>query len=265
MSNTTSNQRMPVLFIGHGSPMNAIAENAYTKKLSELGRTLPLPKAILVISAHWVTQGTWFTGMDQPKTIHDFYGFPKALFDVQYPAPGSADLAKEAKSLVTTANIDTNEWGLDHGTWAVLKHMYPDAKIPVIQMSLDHHASPEEHLKRGEALRKLRDEGVLILGSGNIVHNLRQINWDEKAAPHPWALEFDTWTKEKLQSRDIKSLLKGADASTAARLSIPTPEHYLPLHYILGASDVKDELQFEFEEMQNASISMRSLSFGRVS
>ncbi len=264
MSSQTQSARMPLLFIGHGSPMNALADNGYTQMLANLGRDLPRPKAILVVSAHWVTKGTWFTGMKQPKTIHDFYGFPQALFDVQYPAPGAPVIADEARGLITGANIDAQEWGLDHGTWAVLKHMYPEAKIPVFQMSLDHMASPEEHFKRGEALRKLRDQGVLILGSGNLVHNLRTIAWDPSAPTHAWALEFDQWTKEKLESRDVKSLLLGANASEAARLSIPTPEHYLPLLTILGAADSKDDLKFEFEEMQNASISMRSLSLGRA-
>lgn len=254
--------RMPVLFIGHGSPMNAIADNSYTRMLTDLGRRLPKPKAILVISAHWVTQGTWITGMDRPKTIHDFYGFPQGLFDVQYPAPGDPNLALETQQLVVPSQIDTQDWGLDHGTWAVLKHLYPEAKIPVLQMSLDHHATPAQHFARGEQLRKLREGGVLILGSGNLVHNLRQMSWNEKAESHSWALEFDQWTKEKLLARDIPNLLKGAEASAAAKLSIPTDEHYLPLHYILGAADSKDELRFEFEEMQNASISMRSLSFG---
>lgn len=262
---TTSSQRMPVLFIGHGSPMNAVSENSYTEMLSELGGKLPTPKSIVVISAHWMTEGTAITHMSRPKTIHDFYGFPKALFDVQYPAPGSPETAEKVQSLLTTSPklyLDDNQWGLDHGTWAVLKHMYPNANIPVMQLSLNHRATPEQHFKIGQELSALRDQGVLILGSGNIVHNLRMINWDETAPAHSWALEFDAWTKSALERRDFKSLLNHALDSQVGKLSIPTPEHYLPMHYILGAANSKDELKFEYEEMQNGSLSMRSFSFG---
>lgn len=261
-SNST---RMPVLFIGHGSPMNALADNTYTRMLKNLGQRLPIPKAILVISAHRMTEGTAITHMNQPKTIHDFYGFPKALFDVQYPSPGSPRIAEDVKRLVTSTSeviLDDSAWGLDHGTWAVLKHMYPEAQIPVMQLSLNHRATPDDHFRIGQELKALREQGVLILGSGNLVHNLRTIAWGENAPAHEWALEFDAWTKSALERRDFKSLLNQATATQAGKLSIPTPEHYLPMHYILGASDAKDELRFEFEEMQNASISMRSFSLG---
>ena len=257
-------KRMPVLFIGHGSPMNAIVENAYTHFLSDLGSRWTRPKAILVISAHWMTRGTWVTSMKNPKTIHDFYGFPKALFDVQYPAPGSPSVAESVRSLVTEPRIlsDDSEWGLDHGTWAVLKHMYPEAEIPVLQLSLSMQDPPSYHLKLGEQLRKLREQGILILGSGNIVHNLRQIQWQEKAKPHDWALECDHDIKKRLEARDFEGIMKAAAETAAGRLSVPTPDHYWPLHYILGASDSKDEMKFEYEEIQNASISMLSVSFG---
>lgn len=256
---------MPVLFIGHGSPMNAIADNAYTRTLNALGASLEIPKVILVISAHWMTRGTFVTRMKMPKTIHDFGGFPQALFDVQYPAPGSPETADLIRSLVREPPIsaDETEWGLDHGTWSVLRHMYPRANIPVLQMSLSISDPPEYHMRLAEQLKSLREKGVLILGSGNIVHNLRQIKWDENAKPHDWALEFDEWMKVQLEKRDYKKIMAEAFASNAGRLSSPTPDHFLPIYYALGASDSSDNLKFEYEQMQNASLSMRSLSLGR--
>ena len=256
--------RMPVLFIGHGSPMNAIADNSFTKTLNNLGNNLPLPKAIVCVSAHWMTKGTWATSMDNPKTIHDFYGFPKDLFDVQYRAKGSPETAELIQSTVQDPKVrlDAYEWGLDHGTWSVLKHIYPQANIPVVQLSLSIDDPPEYHFKVGEQLRALREQGVLIVGSGNIVHNLRRINWDENAKPFDWALESDEWIKKKIEERDFKALVNDAIKTEAGKLSIPTWDHYYPLLYILGASDSKDKLKFEYEGFQNASISMRALSFG---
>lgn len=255
--------KMPLLFIGHGSPMNAIAENSFTKTLNDLGKNLPAPKAILCVSAHWMTQGTWATSMSDPKTIHDFYGFPKQLFDVQYKAKGSPDTASLIQSTLIDPKVrlDAHEWGLDHGTWSVLKHMYPNADIPVLQMSLSIQDPPEYHFKVGEQLKFLRDQGVLIVGSGNMVHNLRRIDWKEDAKPFDWAIEADEWMKKKIESRDFKSLIYNAIDSEAGKLSIPTWDHYYPLLYILGASDKKDQLKFEYEGFQNASISMRALSF----
>jgi 4,5-DOPA dioxygenase extradiol len=262
--NESQKQRMPVVFIGHGSPMNALAQNSYAKMLHNLGQRIPKPKAILVVSAHWVSRGTWVTHMAQPKTIHDFYGFPEELFAVQYPAPGSPQTAELIKSMFKqpAIKLDESEWGLDHGTWAVLKHMYPNADVPVLQMSLASEATPDEHFKIGQELSSLREKGVLILASGNIVHNLRQISWQEDARAHDWAVEFDQTIKSLLEKRDFKAILNQAPFTAAGKLSVPTAEHYLPLHYILGASDAKDELRFEFEQMQNASISMRCVSFG---
>lgn len=258
-----SGQRQPVIFIGHGSPMNALADNSFTRTLQRLGTTLPRPEAILVVSAHWMTRGTWVTAMAQPKTIHDFYGFPKALFDVQYPAPGSPEFAELVKQTAQApVQEDPQEWGLDHGTWSVLRHMYPQADIPVLQLSLNMSEGPDFHLRLGEELRPLRNKGVLILGSGNLVHNLRKIRWEEQAPAFEWASEFDQWIKARLEKRDAKSILHGFADTEAGRLSVPTQDHYLPLHYILGASDHQDELRFEYEEIQNGSISMRSLSFG---
>ncbi len=257
-------ERMPVLFIGHGSPMNAIEINNYTKTLNALGKNLPKPKAILMVSAHWMTEGTYITEMQNPKTIHDFYGFPQKLFDVQYPAPGSPEIAKLVQETVLVPKVhgDKEMWGLDHGTWSVLRHMYPDADIPVMQLSIYMAQPPEYHVKLGQQLSKLRDQGVLILGSGNLVHNLRQIKWEPNAQPFDWAVEFDQWLKEKLMDRDFKAVQNDFHKTKAGQLSVPTLDHYFPLHYILGAAESSDELKFEYEEMQNGSISMRSFRLG---
>lgn len=256
--------RMPVLFLGHGSPMNAIADNKFTKALGVLGSKITNPQAILCVSAHWETQGTWVTGMNNPKTIHDFYGFPQALFDVQYPAPGSYEIANLVQANIADPKIqlDEHEWGLDHGTWSVLRHMYPNADVPVLQLSIDMDRPAEYHFKLGQELAKLRDKGVLIVGSGNIVHNLRTISWDTNARPLEWAIEFDDWVKEKIIKRDFSPLQSEVLKSQSGKLSIPTPEHYYPLLYTLGATDSSDEMRFEYEGIENASISMRCISFG---
>ncbi len=260
-----SENLMPVLFIGHGSPLNAIEDNAFTKMLRQLATKIQKPKAILMVSAHWMTEGTWVLGMDKPKTIHDFYGFPQSLFDVQYPALGSKETARLVQSVVThpKINIDTEMWGLDHGTWSVLRHMYPKADIPVVQLSLYMARPPEYHFQVGEQLLKLRDQGVLIIGSGNLVHNLQKIDWNTYAKPHDWAIETDTWFKDKLEARDFSALTNDFHKTDAGKLSIPTMDHLLPVYYILGASDSKDELRFEFEEIHNAAISMRTFGFWR--
>ncbi len=264
LQETSSTDRMPILFVGHGSPMNAIDNNSFTKTLNKLGDRLPTPNAILVVSAHWMTQGTWVTQMDNPKTIHDFYGFPKALFDIQYPAPGSREVAELVKSTVNTTKIsgDENEWGLDHGTWAVLRHIYPKANIPVLQLSLDMTQGADYHFRLGQQLRKLRDKGVLILASGNLVHNLRAIRWEANAKSYDWAMECDEWMKSQLLQRNYEALVNDFHKTEAGRLSIPSLDHYFPLHYILGASISEEPMNFEYEEIQNGSISMRSLSFG---
>lgn len=259
-----SSARMPVLFLGHGSPMNAIADNEFTRTLGALGKRIPKPTAILCVSAHWMSEGTWVTGMEKPKTIHDFYGFPQSLFDVQYPAPGSPEMAKMIHEEIRDPriNIDNEMWGLDHGTWAVLRHMYPEANIPVMQLSIYMEQPPEYHVKVGEELRKLREKGVLIVSSGNIVHNLRRIVWEPNAKPFEWATEFDLWVKDKLEKRDFKAIQNDVLKSEAGKLSVPTPDHWYPLLYTIGASDKNDDMKFEYEEMQNGSISMRCVSFG---
>lgn len=259
-------RRMPVLFIGHGSPMNAIADNNFTKTLNNLGKKLPRPEAILCVSAHWMTEGSWITHMKNPKTIHDFYGFPEALFNVQYPAPGAPDISSSIKGWISDPKIhlDNEMWGLDHGTWSVLRHLYPKADIPVMQLSLYMEQPPEYHYKLARELAKLRDKGILVIGSGNIVHNLRTIRWEENARPFEWAIEFDQWVKNKLNTRDFKSLYEDYHKTEAGRLSVPTPDHYFPFLYTLGAADRDEEMRTEYEEIQNGSISMRSVSFGMV-
>lgn len=263
MSHLGPTSRMPLLFIGHGSPMNALADNHFTRMLGKLGRELPRPRAILMISAHWMTEGSWILGMDQPRTIHDFYGFPDALSGIQYSASGSPETAKLVGSILPAAKIDCSNWGFDHGTWSVLKHLYPKANIPTIQLSIDVNKNPDSHFDLGQQLTALRDQGVLIIGSGNIVHNLRHLSWDEDAKPFDWALEFDAWVKTKLETRDFTALNKDFHKRLDGRMSIPTLDHYLPLQYILGASLEDDDLTFAFDEIQNGSIAMRTLAFGR--
>lgn len=252
---------MPVLFIGHGSPLNAIAENSYTRFLNKLGEDLPRPKAVLCVSAHWMTEGSWVTHMPRPKTIHDFYGFPQELFDVQYPAPGSPELA-ERISRLSNIHLDNEQWGFDHGSWSVLRHLYPRADVPLMQLSLHLEEPPLYHYELGKKLKQLRAHGILIVGSGNLVHNLRKINWTEKSDPYTWAVEFDQWTKEKLIARDDQALVKNFSETEAGRLSVPTIEHYLPLLYVLGAAGEEEPLQFLFEEIHHSSIAMRSFQIG---
>ncbi len=256
-------KKAPVIFIGHGSPMNAITHNDFTKSLERLNKLYPNPKAILCISAHWETEGSWVTAMSKPKTIHDFYGFPQALFDVQYPAPGSPEVADLILKTIPNPKISKDEetWGLDHGTWSVLRHMFAEAKVPVLQLSLNKQAPAEYHFKLGQQLNQLREQGILIVGSGNIVHNLRVIKWEPNPQPYDWAIEFDQWSKEKIMSRDFKSLVNDFRQLQAGQLSVPTNEHYYPLLYTLGASDENDNLIFEYEGIQNGSISMRTMSW----
>jgi 4,5-DOPA dioxygenase extradiol len=256
--------RAPVLFVGHGSPMNAITENDYTASLHALRRALPQPRAVLVISAHWMTEGTWITHMARPRTIHDFFGFPPALSAVQYPAPGSPEVAELVRRCVEdpAIQLDDELWGLDHGSWSVLRHLFPEARVPTLQLSLNIAQPASYHLALGRALRPLRDEGILILASGNLVHNLRRIRWEENAVPFDWAREFDDWCRQKLLARDDRALAEDYLKSEAGRLSVPTSDHYLPLLYALGAADERETVQFPFEGIQNGSISMRSVRFG---
>ena len=253
-----SDQKMPVVFVGHGNPMNAIEDNEFSRGWTQVGRALPKPNAILCVSAHWETSGTQVTGMDQPKTIHDFGGFPRELYECEYPAPGSPGLARLTQETVQKARVllDQN-WGLDHGTWSVLTRMFPSADIPVVQLSLDRTQAPEFHYMLGRELRPLRNKGVLIVGSGNIVHNLGTVVFEEGA--YDWAIEFDETTKKLVESGDHDSIARYEKLGKAARLSIPTNEHYLPLLYILALQDKQDQVRFFNDRVTYGSLSMRSV------
>jgi 4,5-DOPA dioxygenase extradiol len=252
---------MPVLFIGHGSPMNAIEDTEFSRAWAEVARSLPKPKAVLCISAHWQTDGTRVTAMEQPKTIHDFYGFPPALFEKRYPAPGSPDLARMTQAMLREAHVELDsEWGLDHGTWAVLCQMYPKADVPVVQLSLDETKQPAFHYELGRALRGLRKKGVLIIGSGNIVHNLREVVWEDTA--YDWALEFDARIMDLILSGDHKAIVDYPKVGRSASLAVPTAEHYLPLLYILGTQDESDGVAFFADRVTLGSMSMRSVRIG---
>jgi 4,5-DOPA dioxygenase extradiol len=258
-----SNQRMPVFFIGHGSPMNAIEDNEFSRAWQSAAEAIPKPKAIVSISAHWETRGVALTAMEKPRTIHDFYGFPQELFDVEYPAPGATKWIEQIQSLVKDTEIQPDfNWGLDHGTWSVLKRMYPKADVPVIQLSLDETADPEAHYALGRQLQPLRDKGILIIGSGNIVHNLRTILWN--GAPFDWAIEFDELAAKAIQSGDHQKLIHYDQLGSAAARSINTAEHYLPLLYILGLQAKGEPVSFFNEKIFAGSLSMRCLRFGEV-
>lgn len=260
MSGKTS--RLPVLFLGHGSPMNALADDSYTRALGALGERLGKPEAVLCVSAHWLTRGLWTTGSPKPRTIHDFGGFPEALYLEKYPAPGSPALAREVRALVGgEGGVDEGEWGLDHGAWTVLKFLYPKADVPVVQLSLDYGAPSRRHIETGSKLRALRDKGVLIVASGNIVHNLRRIDFSDDASPFDWAVEFDAWAKARLLARDLDAL-SDPHAVPSGRLAVPTSDHYDPMLVALGAGDERDALSWVREEIQNGSIAMRSFRLG---
>lgn len=259
----SSTNRLPVVFIGHGNPMNALAATPFTHALADLGVRIPRPKAILCVSAHWWTESTWITAMEQPRTIHDFDGFPQDLFDIQYPAPGSPELALSIQESIAMPRLhpDRDMWGLDHGTWSVLRHMYPQADVPVLQLSLNCRMSMDQHVELGQKLKQWRDQGVLIVGSGNIVHNLRQIAWERDAPPYPWAVDFDAWVKNRIEARDVTAIIKDVHATEAGRVSVPTWDHWLPLLYVLGAANDTDRLEWTYEGIENASISMRTFCF----
>ena len=258
-----STEKMPVLFVGHGSPMNAIEQNEFTESWQSVSRALPKPNAIICISAHWETKGTYITAMDKPPTIHDFGGFPQALFDVQYPAPGSPELAVQTKNMITSANVDLDEkWGLDHGAWSVIKVMYPEADIPVIQLSLDYYQKPQYHYDLAKELSKLRDKGVLILGSGNMVHNLRILDWNRRDQGFDWAQEANLKFKKLIIDNDHQQLINYKNLGHEVELAVPTPEHFLPLLYSLALKDKADEVSFFNDKTVMGSISMTSLIIG---
>ena len=247
------------LFIGHGSPMNAIEANRFTRAWAERFPALPRPQAILCVSAHWETDGAKVTAMERPRTIHDFRGFPPELFAIDYPAPGSPALAERIRRLVPEIGLD-HAWGLDHGTWSALRPMHPAADLPVLQLSLDRRRSPRQHLELAHRLRPLRQEGVLVLGSGNLVHNLGRIVWGEGA--HGWAEAFDQLLAERIASGSLEDLLDPLALSPDAAISLPSLEHYLPLLYVLGVMEAGEPLSFFNAEVSLGSISMRSLQVG---
>jgi 4,5-DOPA dioxygenase extradiol len=261
-------ERMPVLFFGHGSPMNAIEENEFVKGWKNIGATLPKPHAILCVSAHWETRGTYVTAMDKPVTIHDFGGFPGKLYDVQYPAPGSPELAKEVKRIIKNAEVGLDvKWGLDHGSWTVIRHLYPEADIPVIQLSLDYYQSPQYHYDLAAELSYLRSKGVLIIGSGNMVHNLRLVSWekiDEPGFGYDWALEANEKMKNLILSDNHKTLIDYKLQGSAFNLAIPTPDHFLPLLYILALKE-KNEKPIIFNDYAVAgSLTMTSIKIDKA-
>jgi 4,5-DOPA dioxygenase extradiol len=254
---------MPAVFIGHGSPMNTLAHNQYTDVWKEIGETVPRPTAILAVSAHWYIRGTAVTAMQTPKTIHDFGGFPKALFDFQYPAPGSTALAKRVGEVLAPLAVRMDEsWGLDHGTWSVLAHVFPQADIPVVQLSIDATQPPAFHYDLGKRLASLRDEGVLVFASGNVVHNLGVLNWSGDAPAYDWAVRFNDVVRDQVQRRDHQPLIEYQEMGDDARMAIPTPEHYLPLLYILGLQGESEPATIAVDGLQNASISMLSVMVG---
>jgi 4,5-DOPA dioxygenase extradiol len=259
-------ERMPLLFLGHGSPMNAIEENEFVRGFRGVANTIPKPQAILCISAHWETNGTFVTAMQQPRTIHDFGGFPDELYAVRYPAPGSPQLAKATRELVRgTAIQEDHGWGLDHGAWSVLKHLYPAADVPVIQLSLDAGQPPRYHYELAKELAALRDKGILIVGSGNIVHNLRRVAWDKLNADgygFDWALEANESIKKYIRERDHKVLLDYAKQGEAFRLAIPTPEHYLPLIYMLAPGNKAEDISIFNDKAVGGAITMTSVRIG---
>jgi 4,5-DOPA dioxygenase extradiol len=253
--------RMPALFIGHGSPMNAVEDSAFSRAWADVAARIPRPRAILCVSAHWQSKGTQTTAMEQPRTIHDFSGFPQELYAMRYPAPGSPDLAREVEELLSDDKVTLNtDWGLDHGTWAVLCRMWPKADIPVIQLSLDRGRTPGQHYKLGAKLKPLREKGVLVIGSGNMVHNLGLMEWTDE--PFDWAARFDQKLKELIEARDHDALMNYPKLGPDAALAIPTNEHYLPLLYALALRNPDEPLKFFAEGVTLGSISMRSLQIG---
>jgi 4,5-DOPA dioxygenase extradiol len=252
---------MPALFIGHGNPMNAIEDNEFSRLWQEAARQIPKPKAILCISAHWETQGTQVTAMEAPRTIHDFYGFPRPLFEKQYPAPGSPELAAKIVELVGESQVmPDHSWGLDHGTWSVLCRMYPEALVPVVQLSLDRTQEAAGHYSLGQQLRQLRFEGVLIVGSGNIVHNLRMVVWEDTA--YDWAVEYDAKVAGWILQHDHDPIIHYEKQGRAAMLSVNSAEHYLPLLYVLGVGGMDETISFFADKLWGGSLSMRCVRIG---
>ena len=256
-------ERMPVLFLGHGNPMNAIEQNIFTQGFENIRNDLPKPTAILCISAHWETKGTYVTGMEYPETIHDFGGFPQELFDVQYPAPGSPQLAQQTQVLIQSTSVGiTNDWGLDHGCWSVIKHLYPAADIPIVQMSIDYTQPASYHYRLAKELAALRHKGVLIIGSGNTVHNLRMAAWDKMQTPgygYDWAIAANEQMKRMILEGDHQSLVNFEKQGREFQLAIPTPEHFMPLLYTLALQDKDEKITLFNDSLIAGSLNMLSV------
>lgn len=254
---------MPALFIGHGSPMNTLADNRCTQAWRRIGQALPRPQAILAVSAHWCVPQLAVTAMAEPRTIHDFYGFPQALFEVEYPAPGSPALAAHVRELLQPLEVEADmSWGIDHGAWSVLVHLFPAADIPVVQLSIDRRRPAQFHYDLGKRLAPLRDEGVLILGSGNVVHNLGMLAWDRPDAAFDWALRFERAVKDHLARREHAPLVSWGSLDPQARLAVPTPEHYLPLLYAIATQQDDEAVSFPVDGIEMGSLSMLAVAIG---
>jgi 4,5-DOPA dioxygenase extradiol len=268
LNNFRYGEKMPVLFVGHGSPMNAIEDNQFVRTWKEMGKSLPKPNAILCISAHWETQGTHVTSLEKPMTIHDFGGFPRKLFEVQYPAPGSPELAAETKRLIKMTEVGFDEkWGFDHGSWSVIKNLYPEADVPVIQLSLDYSKTPQYHYDLAKELSALREKGVLIIGSGNIVHNLGMIAWDkldDADYSYDWAREAKEKIKGNIMNGDHQSLINYNLLGRELKMAVPSPEHYLPLLYVLALKNENEKASFFNDSTVGGSLAMTSVKIERI-
>ena len=254
---------MPALFIGHGSPINTLEDNRFTAAWRRLGRALPRPAAILVVSAHWYVPGSAVTAMEAPRTVHDFHGFPRALFDFRYPAPGSPALAERVRQVLSPLAVAADDaWGIDHGAWSVLAHLFPAADIPVVQLSIDRRQPAQFHYNTGARLAVLRDEGVLILGSGNVVHNLGLLRWDAPDAAYDWALRFEQIIRDRVRQRDHAALVDWPALDAQAKLAVPTPDHYLPLLYCVATQREEETVSFPVEGVEMGSLGMLSVGIG---
>ncbi len=256
--------RMPAIFFGHGNPMNALLDNVYTRAWASIGSSMPRPEAVLAVSAHWYLPATLVTASQAPRTIHDFGGFPRELYQVEYPAPGSPELAEHVQDLLAPTSVRPDEsWGLDHGTWSVLKHVFPYADVPVVQLSIDETKPPDFHYELGRRLAPLRDEGVLIIGSGNIVHNLHTYAWGRHGVePFDWAVRFEQQARDFLLKGDDARLVDYERLGRDAMLSIPTPEHYLPLLYVIAVRSEGEQVSFPVEGVDGGSVSMLAVQIG---
>lgn len=256
-------QRMPALFIGHGSPMNVVQKNDFTHSLADLAEAVPKPEAILVVSAHWLTRGTYITDSDRPRQIYDFYGFPEELYRISYQPKGAAPFSKQILDVLNPEGVlPDSSWGLDHASWAVLKHMYPKADVPVVELSLDMGKDEEYHYRLGAKLRQLRNSGILVMGSGNVVHNLRMMHYAESAEPYPWAVTFEQQVKDCVLEKDHKILISYLQLGQPARLSVPTRDHYLPLLYTLALQEEDETASILYQGIQHGSVSMLCFSVG---